>query len=71
MEVIVNENKSDKKKYPYLGIFNNGTIVFFINPKGGFCLYSGDGCLHSKGRYSENWAENECKKFEGEIILRN
>ena len=71
MEVIVNEKKSEEKKYPYLGIFPDNTIVFMVSDGVGLCLNKGFNSLDQVGDYSCTWIESACKKFEGEIILRN
>jgi hypothetical protein len=57
-------------KYPYIGELTTDehtTVVFFVNSKEGFCLYSTDS-LNLLNRYSYGWEED--KFIPCEITIR-
>lgn len=65
MATKVKVKRQPKSKYPWVGIYENEnqkTIVYFIKPKGGVCLYSTeDNPMHE---IVNNWREENFKPCE-------
>lgn len=66
MEVTVVKEK-ETRKYPYIGIHEDGTIVFFLSKLSGVCLKSDD---NDEELYSDAWAEESFEYFKGEISIK-
>jgi len=61
--------KDIKRDYPYLGEFDSGLVVLFINKEKGLVIRGDE--IDKIGDYSEHWAEKDVTLFKGDIILRN
>lgn len=48
--------KETEREYPYLGVAENGTIVWFVSPQIGISLNSK---FYSKKDISGNWVETD------------
>ena len=59
----------DKETYPWLGIDNNATVVFFYKKNSGVVIKSSDS-FHL-GYHSDNWNYEDFNVLKGEIVLRS
>jgi hypothetical protein len=59
------------KKFPKLMIATDGLIVFFMKESYGTVIKSEFDVNWEPGEYSEKWAMDCFKDFEGEITLKN
>lgn len=68
MKVVIKEKgqTTKRRKYPYLGRFEDGTIVYFTTSRTGIQLNKNDiGC------YFIGWNEKHTEVFEGTVELSN
>lgn len=63
MKVEVRE-KDKPRKYPYLGIAQDGDIVLFIRESTGLVI-------NDRFYYSEAWVEQAFRPYSGEVVLSN
>ena len=59
--------KKEEKKYPWIGIFEDNTIVLFIKENEGTVLYSYNSTWET-GRYSYSWVEEYFHPFHGKSL---
>lgn len=60
-----------RRKYPYLGIAENGRVVLFTEPSTGVCIRGIDEGDDSVGNIEGVWAERQFVPLEGSITLEN
>ena len=60
----------ESQGYPYLGVFEDGTVILFTAAEEGTVVHVGDGS-DSIGDHSNDWAEEDVKRFTGKITLEN
>jgi len=67
MKIEIKE--SVKKRYPFLGIYGSGIIVYFTDLCEGICLK--DGGQREEGVFYNDWNMDNVKLFTGSITLSN
>lgn len=60
--------EKEEKKYPWIGIADDGEIILFNEPDCGIIL---KGTENPKWHYGEGWNEDMFKPLKGEVILSN
>lgn len=61
-------SKTKPNKYPYLGKFPSGDVVFFIHRRRGICVH---GVENPIGEYSYRWDESKATPLDSRIVLKN
>ena len=69
IEIKQKSKESKERKYPWLGISVNGTIVLFTDKSRGIVLFNAAYLV--LGSYSTDWDMEKFTDFEGEITLSN
>lgn len=63
--------KEEGRKYPWLGIADDGDIVLFIKENCGVVIRNADVSDCYVGYYEEEWWMDRFKYFKGKVILSN
>lgn len=62
--------RTNKDKYPYIGISPTNTIILFTSKNTGTVL-DGGSLQWNIGHYADDWNEDKFKPFDGSITLNN